>query len=366
MASTTTWQWNTVADAAELEDAPPRLAPQQAQPWCNFTLWHPAGLPGGCDTAVGTLRKEAPPGRTAASAGRSPWSSANPAAYRTEISGGGRRLRLKQFLYDWAFPAADHPCLWGSETRAFPIGEERVVWLGIDYLGHPAASARMSRTTVELSILEGEFSDEELVALYRALRPADPGAPARIVRTPFSELSYWARHTTDLIEVPTGMFFFHRRDGRHQGDWVPTVELADFLMAQGVPAELGGFVSDSAAVFTDADGARDLEVIYTGERDGGELRLILQRSGAGRMPFPPEREKHPARAQKVQVRGRTVHLAYVDPEVGAFDAVWQDPALGLEGKLLTSSGQGMDKQLVLGRLDTLLAGSLLTGQGAAL
>ncbi|TQK50340.1 hypothetical protein FBY35_0666 [Streptomyces sp. SLBN-118] len=366
MAPTHTWQWHTVADAAGLEDAPPRCSPQPAQAWCNFTLWHPAELPGRCDTAVGTLRKEAPPGRTAASAGRTPWSDANPAAYRTEISGGGRRLRLKQFLYDWAFPAADHPCLWGSETRAFPIGAGRVVWLGTDYLGHSAASARMSRTTVELSVLEGEFADEELVDLYRALRPADPAAPARIVRTAFSELSYWARHTTDMVSVPTGLYFFHRRDRLHEGDWVPTAELASFLAAQDLPAGLSGFASDSAVVFTGPQGARELEAIYTNAAGGGELRLVLQRSGAGRMPYPPEREKHPARTQKTQVRGRSVDLAYVDPAVGPFDAVWQDPALGVEGKLLSSAGQGMDVEFVLGCLDTLLTCSPLAGRGAAL
>ncbi|MEU5437870.1 hypothetical protein AB0G73_31450 [Streptomyces sp. NPDC020719] len=366
MASTELWHWRTAPDAAALEDVPPHLTPQEAQEWCNFTLWHPFELPAGCDTAVGTLRKEAPPGRTGPDAGRSPWSAANPAAFRTEIGGPGRRLRLKQFLYDWAFPAADHPALWGSETRHFPIGSGRVVWLGTDYLGHAAASARMLRTTVELSVLEGEFTGEELVELYRSLRPAVAEVPARVVRTPFSALSYWARHRdVEMVSVPTGLFTFHRRTRPHEGDWVPTAELARFLAARRVPASLGGFACDSAAVFADADGSRELEVIYT-SGDGDELRLVLQRPGGGRMPFPPQREKHPARAEEISVDGRTVHLAYVDDEVGPFDAMWRDEAAGVEAKLLTSARTGLDKEFVLGCVRAVLAAAPLTDAGAAL
>lgn len=170
--------------------------------------------------------------------GRSPWSDANPSGYRTEISGGGRRLRLKQFLYDWAFPAADHPCLWGSETRPFEIGEGRVAWLGTDYLGHRPASARMARTTVELSVLEGEFSDEEIVALFAALRPAVPEVVASVLATPFRDLSYWARHAADMVSVPTGVFSFHRRGREHEGDWIPSGDVTAFLTEQGVPVSV--------------------------------------------------------------------------------------------------------------------------------
>ncbi|WP_369377585.1 hypothetical protein [Streptomyces sp. cg36] len=360
------WQWRTVADPAALEDVPPRLAPQEAQEWCNFTLWHPAELPAGCDRAEGTLRKEAPPGRTGQDSGRTPWSEANPAAYRTEIGGGGRRLRLKQFLYDWAFPAADHPALWGSETLPFPIGADRVVWLGTDYLGHAAASARMSRTTVELSVLEGEFTGEELVALYRSLRPAVPGAAARVVATPFAALSYWARHhEVAMVSVPTGLFAFHRRTPPHEGDWVAPERLAGFLAAQHLPAALGGLPADSAAVFADAAGARELEVIYT-SGGGDELRLTLQRPGGGRMPFPPQREKHPGHAKEIGLDGQPVYLAYVDAGVGPFDAMWHDPAAGVQARLLSSARTGWDKAFALARVRELLAAAPLSGAGSVL
>ena len=366
MTSTGQWHWHKAADAGGLEERPPRTAPQDAQAWCNFTLWHPGQLPVGCDSAVGTLRREAPPGRTGASAGRTPWSSANPAAYRTEISGGGRRLRLKQFLYDWAFPAADHPCLWGSKPRPFPIGGRRVVWLGTDYLGHPAAAARMSRTTVELSVLEGEFTDTELVELFRSLRPADPAADARVLATPFSELSYWARYPADTVEVPTGLFLFKRPEGPHEGDWVPPAGLEAFLRAQGLPAALGGFPADSAALYPGAGRATELEVLYTCPHSGAELRLMLQRPGRGRMQFPPRQDQHPSHTEQLDDAGRAVHLAYVDGDVGPFDAVWQEPDGTLQLRLLSSARQGIDRAFFLSCLTETTATTPLTGPEAAL
>ncbi|KOG26233.1 MULTISPECIES: hypothetical protein [Streptomyces] len=357
------WRWQILERAADLDPVPPVLSEAAAQDGCNFTVWRPTVLPAGCDSSVGTLRREAPPGRVEAE-GRTPWSDANPAGYRTEISGGGRRLRLKQFHYDWAFPAADHPCLWGSETRPYEIGEGRVAWLGTDYLGHRAGSARMARTTVELSVLEGEFTDEELVALFAALRPAVPEAAERILATPFAELSYWARHRADMVSVPTGVFSFHRRDKKHEGDWIPSADVAAFLAAQGVPVTAGGFRAESAATFGDGAAVRELEVVYASP-DGAELRLTAQRTGGGRLEFPPVREKHPATEELHDLDGRPLHLGHVDAEYGACDAWWQHPD-GYDLRLLGSAGTGLGREAFLGLVAGIDADLRLAGNAEVL
>ncbi|MFJ5265766.1 hypothetical protein ACIQAC_35430 [Streptomyces sp. NPDC088387] len=349
------WHWRTLPRADALDPVPPTLAETDAQPWCNFVLWQPTRLPAGCTTATGTLRREAPPGRVDA-AGRTPWSDANPAGYRTEISGGGRRLRLKQFLYDWAFPAADHPCLWGSDTRPAPLGEGRVVWLGTDYLGHPAASARMARTTVELSVLDGDFTDTELTDLYTALRPADPSAVPRILATPFAELSYWARHGAEPVSVPTGVFHVHRGGREAEGDWIPTAQLPAFLTTHGIPHRAGVFRAESAALFGDGAAGRALDVVYLSPA-GGELRLTVQRTGAGRLTVPPEQDKHPATTEVHTLPAppgdfaRPVHLGHLSAEFGACDAIWQHPG-GHTLRLLGSAGEGLGRDAFL----TLVAG----------
>ncbi|MGW8747945.1 hypothetical protein ACWGOC_31915 [Streptomyces sp. NPDC055782] len=341
----TLWRWQSLDHAAALDRVPPAIEEARAQDWCNFVLWRPSRLPEGCDTSVGTLRREAPPGRVEAE-GRTPWSDANPAGYRTEIFGGGRRLRLKQFLYDWAFPAADHPCLWGSRTRPAEIGEGRVVWLGTDYLGHRGASARLARTTVELSVTQGEFSDEEIVALYAALRPAVPEAVPRVLGTPFAELSYWARHPAGMVSVPTGVFRFDRRGREHEGDWVPSQKAVDFLTAQGVPVAAGEFRAESAAVFGNGAGIRELDVVYASPA-GAELRLTVQRTGGGRLAFPPEQDKHPATTEERDLGGRPVLLGHLSAEYGACDAWWQHPD-GYDLRLLGSAGAGLGPEAFFG------------------
>lgn len=357
------WRWQVLDRAADLDRVPPAIEETSAQDWCNFVLWRPSRLPAGCHAGVGTLRREAPPGRVEAQ-GRTPWSDANPAGYRTEVLGGGRRLRLKQFLYDWAFPAADHPCLWGSGTRPAEIGGGRVVWLGVDYLGHRAASARLARTTVELSVLEGEFTDDELVALFAGLRPAVPDAVPRVLATPFAELSYWARRPADMVSVPTGVFHFHRHGREHDGGWVPSEEVVGFLTAQGVPVTVGDFRAESAATFGDGDAVRELDVVYSSP-SGGELRLTAQRTGGGRLAFPPQRDKHPATVEIRELDGRPLHLGYVSAEFGACDAWWQHPD-GYDLRLLGSAGAGLGPEAFHGLVGAIDRALRLAGNAAVL
>ena len=115
------------------------------------------------------LRPECVPGRPKhLEATRTPWSTANSATVRTEyVTTDGARFRVKQFLYDWARPAVDHPCLWGSMVRPYALGNGHVVWLGTDYKKNQAASATIERTSVELSVLEGNLTDEKIVEFYK-------------------------------------------------------------------------------------------------------------------------------------------------------------------------------------------------------
>jgi hypothetical protein len=281
------WTPHALASASDLEGTPPAVSPAEAQGACNFIIWVPVDLPAGSEIASPSLRREAPPGPSPSIA-RTPWSENNPSAYRFEVSGPGRRLRIKEFHYDWAFPALDHPCLWESETRAVPLRGPYVLWFGVDYMGKQAASARIGRTMIEASVLEGEFSDDELLALYRSLRPALRQAAEEIYRTPFSQLCYPARYPqATMVNVPIGMWKFGRPDKRYEGEWL--VDDADVLAAKlGLPLTLAGFQIDSAARFADGEGRSEIEAVYTAGSDRGqELRVIVQRTGEGRIEFLP-------------------------------------------------------------------------------
>jgi hypothetical protein len=350
-SETAFWGTRAVADAVELDERPPAMPPDQAQPWCNFVVWTPERLPAGCQLSTGTIRREAPPGRVeGVTAGRTPWSDANPVAYRYEITGPDRRLRVKQFLYDWAFPALDHPCLWESHTRPVRLGDH-VLWYGVDYMKHQAASARLARTTIELSVLEGSFEDAEILYLYEAMRPAAPDAVEAIGRTPFARLSYWARYpNAPMVHVPIGLWKFRRTGSAYTGRWTAEApELKGLLAGYSLPSELIGLEADSAARFTDADGRTEVEVVYSGGPwRGHELRLIAQRPGAGHLSFPAEPAPHPHHHAEVEIgRIADASLAWIDEDYGPWDAAWQDPKGNLEAKLLASTSPSLSRERFL-------------------
>lgn len=351
MTDTTHWRVQAVTDAERLEAQPPALAPAEAQPGCNFVVWEPTELPPACELSTGTLRRQAPPGRVeGVTAGRSPWSDVNPAAYRYEIAGPGRRLRVKQFLYDWTFPALDAPCLWESQTRAVPLGDQHILWFGCDYMGHPAASTRRARTNIELSVLDGEFSDDEITALYQSMRPAVPDVVDEIAGTPFALLSYWARYPeATMLHVPIGLWKFRRKGRVYTGRWTAEPDgIAGILDEYRLPSELQGLPADSAARFTDADGKTEAEIVYAGgPRRGYELRLIAQRCGAGHLTFPSQPEDHPHQEGLADVGSVPGDLAWTDERFGPWDIAWRDERHDIEAKLVSSTAVPLDLEWFL-------------------
>lgn len=349
------WNHRKVADAAALEKVPPGVSPDQAQAWCNFVLWTPDRVVDDCELRVGTLRKEAPPGRAEGHIeARTPWSGNNLVSYRFEVVGQHRRLRVKEFLYDWAFPALDQPCLWKSRTRAVPLDERYVLWFGVDYLGHQAAAARIARTTVELSVLEGEFTDQEILDLYRALRPADPVGASAIADTSFAALSYWARRKDAVnLVVPVGLWKFRR--GEHASQWETGDAAAALVGEWGLPSSLGDLWLDSAARMEDGMGRLEIEAVYVGGPDrGAELRLIAQRPGGGNLRVPADEEPHPGERASLRVHDVDVQLGWIDERYGPFQAVAADHAGGLEFTLLSGTGVGLDRTWFLAAVRELL------------
>jgi len=360
------WVPRTVESAAGLDLVPPPLPPGEAQAWCNFVVFTPTALPVGWVLEPGTIRREAPPGRVdGVEAGRTPWSSNNPSAYRFEVTAGGRRLRVKEFLYDWAFPALDHPCLWNSPTRAVPVDDTTVAWFGTDYLGHRAASVRAARTTIEISVLDGEFTDDELLALVRSLQPVSAEAALALSATPFADLSYWARYDASMVDVPVGLWRFRRPDRPHEGAWTAEpAGVARLLSSLPLPAALGSLAPDSAAVFENQAGRSEIEVVYAGGPGRGcELRLIAQGAAQGRLVVPSERESHPCTTGRLTLEDVEVQLAWIDARYGPFDAVWADPVAGLELKLLSTTGVGLSRAWFLSAVREAIVACRARGAG---
>src|SRR5262245_60959615 len=115
------WQktdrYRRLTDKGEIS-GPRATTLEGAQAGANFVVLAPRALPAGCRIGEVTLRPDQPPGRPEgvepSEIGAAPWTDANPASVRAVIEGEGRRLRLKQFLYDWSPPAASVAALWTS------------------------------------------------------------------------------------------------------------------------------------------------------------------------------------------------------------------------------------------------------------
>lgn len=112
---------------------------------------------------------------------------------------------MKQFLYDWAPPAFDHPCLWKSHNEPFEVGKN-IGWLGTDYRKAHAAAVSIDRTTIELST--------EVDYVYEADEP--PGRYLRLLVSPSNQaggVAYPPR--LDLQPCSTGVLSIHGQDVHH-------------------------------------------------------------------------------------------------------------------------------------------------------
>ncbi len=302
----------------------------EAQEWCNFVLLHPSALPEDCAIAEAVVRPEAPPGRRQdqATGGRPSWTLSNRSSHRLQIHGQCRTLRVKQFLYDWAPPAFDHPSLWRSDNRPFRLGEQ-LGWLGEDFQGQQAASVHIDRTMVEVRVDEGAFSDEELAGICRGLKPARPDLRSRILATPLADLCYQGRHVELVIPVPVG-YWKHRREP-------PTLMTRVFRgreTPQGVPAQaklpeqLEGFRLDTVFVFLNPDlpEPQEADYAYALEEDRGiYLRILASPRGVAEgINYPPVLDEQPCSTEVMEIAGRRVYRAFLDSTLGPHEAVWQD------------------------------------------
>ena len=347
------WTHQMLDDPAELEATPPQMAAAEAQASSNFIVFTPGELPAGTRLVKESLRREAPPGRAGDSTtGRTPWSENNPAAFRFEVTGEGRRLRVKQFLYDWAFPALDHPALWQSHTTSDALGQHHIVWHGVDYMGHPGASARLARTMIELSVLDGTFTCAEITGIYRSLRPVDPGAARAIIATPFAALSYWARRPdAPVIGVPLGIWNVQQPDTMAIA-WQPGAGHSAAGSGLRAPAALGSLAIDSTAIHAGPSPIAR-EVLYSGGPDRGrELRLHdLEPS---HLPGRIETEPHPSRQETLDVNGHHIRLGFIEPAHGPFDAIISGPDGQPRWRLLSSTDATTNRTWFLDALTELL------------
>jgi hypothetical protein len=325
--------WQTADPDARLtgsdEAAPPQeTTPADAQTAVNFVVFEFDWLPEDCRVETVTRRPERPPGRptdvSAEDIDQTPHSEGNPSSLRMVVSGNDRRLRLKQFLYDWAPPSASIAPVWRTpEPTSFECGDA-VGWLGTDYKDRRGACVQRDRTQIELSVSEGEFSDDELEHLLDGLTPADPDGARRIRRIPFHRLNYWARYKCHPPAVPHGLWDYapeHRYEESHQ---LSLVGLARDPPVSALVPSGDRFVFDSALAFTGADA---VELVFRNRQNGSDHLWILATDEESPLAptVPPEpSDQRGATRETADLRGKTVQYAALTEDRGAWEAIWQE------------------------------------------
>lgn len=161
---------------AEAPTEPFECAFEEAQEWCNFVVLRPGWLPPDCRVGKVSVRAE---------------NLQHASSLRLSIPGNRRSFRLKQFFMDWWIPTSSDTNL-TAPGRAF-VAAEIVGYWGRDYKGQDAACIHRFGALLELSVLQGQFREEELVSFLEGLQPAVPEAVEQLARLPFAQISYHAR-----------------------------------------------------------------------------------------------------------------------------------------------------------------------------
>jgi hypothetical protein len=301
---------------------PQTVSLEEAQQSSNFIVFRPEWLPPDCRLETSTFRPEQSPGRpggvTAAELGQTPWSEANPCSVRSLIVGDRRQLRLKQFLYDWAPPAAGIAPLWDdAAATGFTCGPG-VGWLGTDYRNAFGACLQRERTQLELSTLDGVFSAGELQDILAGLRFADETAASGLRATGLHDLNYWIRYRMRPYQVPYGLWKYpHRRPYDENARSAASAVVAHPLLAV-----------DSAVEFFDDSGTFEAETTYhlTGVGVGQAWAVRTRSEGHRAVPLPPEAESHPALVRRSVdgLRAGRTWVACLSAEYGPWEALWEE------------------------------------------
>lgn len=296
---------------------------EKAQPYCNFVLMKPSMLPVGTQIIEQTLRTEAV-GNIKSS-------------YRCLLSDGTRKASIKQFLYDWAPPAYDHPSLWKDESivasqreyhlpMPFPVNHN-IAWIGYNYRQQRALSLNTMRTLIEIVILEGSFSNNELVAICKGLNPVDKTVAKKILNTNFAKLSYASRHRKNAVAVPLS-YWNHQRDSTMKIFPFSVVDsrLKPLLRQSIFPQKIFDYNLNSVFIIGNTpDFPQEIEYFYEHQRTPGMyLRMLVTPTNTVRpIAFPPRLDDQICTSEIIDIKGAKVYCAFLTKNYGPFEAVWQ-------------------------------------------
>lgn len=268
--------------------------PEEAQKQCNFVIFVPSFLPSGVVMREQYLRLESKIDRDRRENNRS--------TFRQIFEGVDRTLVIKQFLYDWAPPAYDYPCLWRNDEIATkaespaPTGHfvnNNVLWFGKNYRKQEAATIEIERTRIEITFIKGTFSCPEIVLLCKSFHPADAKIAKHILSVPFSKLSYSHRYEEPAVSVPVGYWKHSRAEELIQYALVKEeipVKFQQALQPLNIVLKARDYILSSGFGFgKNKDHLEEVEFLFEHQSASGCFIRVLctQKNSACSILFPP-------------------------------------------------------------------------------
>ncbi len=338
----------------------------------NFTLFLPKQMPSEWQEIPKSqsYREELPPYNMQDPSTRtawSNWSGIHNSSYKTDfMHRSGSIIRCKQYLYDLGpLSASDHAALydhfhWRLGHR---ISGDRIYWHGYDYAVKPALTFQDSGTNIELRVVQGEVSTEELITLAEHLQPEND----LLNNTPFAEKSYWSRYPRyDLnlyipdsqYKIPSSLWKLRWPlwQAEHRWELFEKDLVSDVMNRILQELRQFGFESDSICTF-----GEQLEVqLFLKHKQHpnihGWLRRLNSKSSPLKQPRPdrlPEMDSFSGftgfginvlESSKFET---PIYIASVSKEIGPFDIIWWDKGHMYLVQIVASTEFDLKKVLLL-------------------
>ncbi|MEL6403072.1 MAG: hypothetical protein AAFR81_01805 [Chloroflexota bacterium] len=253
-------------------------------------------------------------------------------SYRIMLTGNGRSLSIKQFLFDFAPPAYDHPALWRNPQKttenefpipqAFPIAQH-ILWIGHDHRRFVAATIGFHRVRIEATVREGTFSTQELVQIFESLVPVDVQQAQVIKNTPFATLAYQSRYEQTASPVPLSYWSHKRTPTESYWAKMATQNALAHLPISPPVLEDFGYTFDSFFLVGREENPSEIDFVYEQkEKDGAYLRfLFTPADSSSPIQYPPQKYTQECQTKRITVAGKDVYLAWLN-EYGGFEAVF--------------------------------------------
>jgi hypothetical protein len=290
---------------------------QEAQKWCNFILHEAQWFPDDVAVTEQSLRFE---------------QQSDASSYRLVAQGKNRTLTIKQFLFDFAPPAYDHPNLWRNPARTkegeFPPPKpvplrENVLWLGHDHRRYMAGSIGLHRVRIELTVTKGEFTEQEMIGVFNNLQVADPDYAGVIAQTPFATLSHQARHKDRASDVPLS-YWHHKRNPQefHYAMEATAGNLAQFGITPPDLSRFGYELDSFFVIGSELERYSEIDFVFEqSTKNGAYLRLLVSPPHSpSPIPFHPEKYTQACHTKTVSIGDQDVDVAWLTEEYGPFEA----------------------------------------------